>query len=538
MKNREEIKQKIESMSQDELVDFFINKEQKLTEQEQELKWLKEQMAMLNKLRFSTKSEKVISGQLNLFNEVEDVVDNSEEVEEETVPAKQKKKKRKEANFSKLPTRIIEHTLEDTHCEVCGSNLKELASQIIDVLKYQPARYVVERHIVHQYICPTCTDENLEAEITIASGAPKRLIKGSVVSASVVAGIACNKYVDGTPLYRQEQELKRKKVEVSRANMSNWLMKCGEKLEPLYQKMQEDFKSLAHTHMDETTVTVLEDKKEGRQKSYMWMGCSGKWEEKQMALYFYHENREHSYALEIMGEAYAGGIHSDGYEAYHKFEKAMIFGCMAHARRKFVEAMEVDAQHAIAKKMKKEQLPVFYKEHPSYANIVNIIDQIRYLFQWEQAYIDEKITPKEIAKRRQEEQTSVLDELFKRLEQYREEYTNQSKMGKAIQYALNQKAYLMNYLKDGASELSNNRGERQIKPFVIGRKNWLFSNTKSGARMSSIYYSLMESAKLNHLDIHGYLEYVLEEIQNKGETLDYNKLLPYASELPKSLKIN
>lgn len=532
MKNREEIKQKIESMSKEELVDLFINNENN----EEQLNWYKEQMAMLNKLRFSSKSEKVISGQLNLFNEIEDIADNSETIVEDTAPTKVKKKKQKEANFAKLPTRIIEHKLEDTHCEVCGTELKELAPQTIDVLKYQPARYVVERHIVHQYICPTCTDGNLEAEITIAPGAPKRLIKGSVVSPSVVAGIAFNKYVDGTPLYRQEQELKRKKVEVSRANMSNWLMSCGKKLEPLFELMHKDIKTLNHIHMDETTVTVLEDRKEGRQNSYMWIGCSGKWEAKQMALYFYHESREYSYAKELIGERYAGGIHCDGYEAYHKFDKASIYGCMAHARRKFIEAMEVDMQHSLAKKLKKEQLSSFYKEHPSYANIVKIIDQIKYLFHQEQVYMEESLLQEEITKRRQEEQKPILDELFKNLEQYQDEYSKQSKMGKAIQYACNQREYLSNYLNDGAAELSNNRGERAVKPFVTGRKNWLFSNTKSGAKMSSIYYSLIESAKMNHLDIHEYLEYILEEIQN-NENMDYQKLLPYSNELPEHLRI-
>lgn len=151
-------------MSKDELIDFFINKgvelednKQQLAKTEQELNWYKEQIAMLKKARFSTSSEQTIAGQLNLFNEVEDI--NDLPAEENCEPVKKsKKKKQREADFSKLPTRIIEHEIEDKHCAVCGSEVKELAPQIIDVLKYQPARYVVERHIVHQYVCPTCTE--------------------------------------------------------------------------------------------------------------------------------------------------------------------------------------------------------------------------------------------------------------------------------------------------------------------------------------------------------------------------------------------
>lgn len=535
MKNREEIKAKIESMSKEELIDLFIKNEKN----EEQLNWYKEQLKILNKLRYSSKSEKTICGQLNLFNEIEDITDNPTEPKETQDVKSRKKKKHKEANFSKLPTKIIEHTLDILQCEVCGDELKELAPQVIDVLKYQPARYSVERHIVHQYICNTCTDENLEAEIITAEGAPKKLIKGSVTSPSVVAGIVFNKYVSAIPLYRQEQELKRQKIEISRANMSNWLMKCGELLEPLYDRMWKDLRKQEHVHMDETTLLVLEDKAQGeREKSYMWMGCSGKWEEQQMALYFYNESREHEFAKDIIGSEYAKGIHSDGYEAYHKFLKAIVYGCWAHARRQFVEAQEVSPLHAGSKKLTRKALEEYQEKNPAYGNIVKIIDKIGYLFSCEKRYLEEDLSPSEIEKRRQEEQKQTLDEIFMWIKAHKEEYSEKSKMGKAMTYALNQEKYLRNYIKDGKAEISNNRGERQIKPFVMGRKNWLFTKTKSGANMSAIYYSLIESAKMNNLDIQKYLEYILEEMKEKGERLEYENITPYSSNLPEYLKIN
>lgn len=534
MKNREEIKQKIKSMSEDELVDLFIKNELK----EQELNWYKEQLAILNKLRFSSKSEKVIIGQLNLFNEAEDIHDNPASEEQEPAKKAIRKKKTREANFSKLPTKVIHHELEDIHCELCGTELKELAPQIIDVLMYQPARYTIERHIVHQYICQECTDKNLKAEIIDAEGSPNRLIKGSIVSPSVVAGIAFNKYVSGIPLYRQEQELKRKKVEISRANMSNWLMKCGELLKPLYEVMQEDIQKLSHIHMDETTVTVLENKKaDDREKSYMWLVASGKHEDQQMAIYRYNKSREHDFAKEMIRADYEGSIHSDGYEAYHKFENATIIGCMSHVRRKFVEALEASPLHKKAKKMNANQLASFCEENPHYERILNIVNKIKRLFAYEASYIEKGYAPEKIKEKRQEEQKPILDEFFEYLEKYQTEYSGKSKMQIAITYALNQKEYLMTYLKDGKAEISNNRGERMIKPFVIGRKNWLFTNTKSGAEMSSIYYSLVESAKLNNLDIHKYLEYILTRIQEEGKAVNYHKLLPYSADLPEDLKI-
>ncbi len=163
MKNTEEIKQKIESMSKEELIDFstdlYINNKELLNNNknlEMELNWYKEQIKLLKKQRFSSSSEKVICGQLMLFNEAEDIHDHPQEEKTEEKPKNKKRKKSREADYSKLPAKVIEHDIEDKHCEICGSELKELAPQIIEVLKYQPARYYVERHIVHQYICSKC----------------------------------------------------------------------------------------------------------------------------------------------------------------------------------------------------------------------------------------------------------------------------------------------------------------------------------------------------------------------------------------------
>lgn len=526
-------------MSKDELVDLFISNQKK----DEELNWYREQFEILKKQRFASKSEKAICGQLNLFNEVEDIYDHSveeDQTSEETEGKSKNKKRRKtrEANFSKLPTRIIEHKLEDIHCEICGSEMKELAPEVIDVLKYQPARYTVERHIVHQYICPQCTDENLEAEIVAAPGAPKRLIKGSVTSPSVVAGIVFDKYVSGIPLYRREQELKRRKVEISRATMSNWLMKSANLLKPLYELMLEDARKLSHVHMDETTIVVLEDKKiDNRSKSYMWMLVSGKHEKKQLVIYWYSMSREYDVAKQILGKDFTGGVHSDGYEAYHDLGNVTVFGCMAHARRYIVEAIEVSDLHKRCKKMSIQEQKELCEKNPGYGDLVYILNIIDYLFGCEKEYIAKGLTPSEIKKHRQEEQKPKLDELFTCLEKYQQEHSAKTKAAKAVNYALNQRKYLETYLSDGEAEISNNRGERLIKPFVMGRKAWLFSKTKSGANMSGLYYSLTESAKMNNLDVHNYLEYILTRIQEDPDGIDYRTLLPYAEELPDSLRI-
>lgn len=446
-------------------------------------------------------------------------------------------------DLSKLPKKIIEHVLENKLCDSCGEEMKELAPEIIDVLKFQPARYYVERHIVHQYICKRCSDEidengEIKAKIVSAPGAPQRLIKGSLASASVVAGLAFNKYVSGTPLYRQEQELKRKKVPITRANMSNWLMRSSnDYLAPLYEIMKKDIRKCNHVHLDETTVTVLEEKAERTSKNYMWIAGSGKWEENQMALYFYHQNREHAFAQQVIGTDYSGSIHCDGYEAYDKLLKAIKCGCMSHFRRYVFEAYELDKGSKIKNKVELED---YLKNHASFRHINHILKEIKYFFECESRYNEERLTPEQIHQRRQVDQKERLDELFAYLLEIEPMFSKKSKAGEAIRYGINQREKLKNYINDGYAEISNNRGERMVKPFVMGRKAWLFSNTISGAESSSIYYSLIESAKLNHLDIQKYLEYVLETLSKIEEpsTEDYRKVLPYSKELPLDLKIN
>ena len=449
-------------MSEDELVDLYLKAD-----------WLSEQLTLLKKLRFGAKSERIVSGQLNLFNEIKDIQDHpepQEEAEEEVQPKTKKKKKSREANFSALPTKIIDHSLEDTHCEICGTQMRELALQIIDVLQYQPARCAVERHVVHQYVCPACSDENLESEIIAAPGAPKRLIFGSKFFSSVVAGITFNKYVSGTPLYRQKQELKRKKVEISRSTMSNWLMCCAQKMSPLYEQMLDDLRKQSHIHMDETTLTILEDKAQGeRQKSYMWVGVISKWEAKPLAVYYYNESRAEAVAKEILPAEYAGSLHCDGYHVYPHFKKAMILGCFAHCRRYFVEVLEVSPLHKQAKKLKGKALEDFCGQHLGYGKLLYVVNKIRKPFCLRRKLYETGAGPEQIKEKRQKEQKPIVEKLFTEIEKLRSEYSEKSKAGVTIRYAINQKAVLLDYLEDGEAEISNNRAERMVKLFVMGR---------------------------------------------------------------------
>lgn len=537
MKKPKFTKDQLGNLSKDQLIQMVLSMDEKIVSYE-------EQLDALRRQKFGSKTEQTSSLQLSLFNEIEDTVDHAseEELEEETVVVKKKKRKKKKAlDFSKLRHEQIHHNLEFDTCPDCGSKLVELKPEVKEILKYKPAEYYIEEHIIHHYVCKECTEKELKMKVFTPSDVPTRLIEGSLASSSVVAGIAYNKFILDIPLYRQEQSLFTNGVYIPRQNMSNWLMRCSEDyLEMLFEAMLKDLRELEVIHMDETTLLVIEDKKEGRQKDYEWLAMSGKFEEKQMALFLFKQSREHANVVEILGENNHSIIHSDGYEAYHKGIGKMTVGCMAHVRRKFDEAEKCSECSKEIKKLETaEERKAYLKQNPGYENILETLKMINQLFSIETKLQDANATPEEIYKTRQEESKPIFDELFEHLEKLEGQYSKQGKMGRAIAYALNEKKYVENYLKDGRTEISNNRAERFIKPFTTARKNFLFSNTRSGAKCSSIYFSLLQSAKMNGLNETKYLEYVLDTFSQKGLT-DENiqDVLPYSKNLPKELYIN
>lgn len=532
-------KEKLNQMSHDELVEYAIKQE--ITKNN-----YLEQLKLFRSKKFGSTSEKSNFEMITLFNELEFEADNTkpEELIEpsfEITKKKKKKVKQKETDYSQLDIKeTIHHSLKDKSCPECGSQMKELQPSVMLELKYKPAEYYLVKHIVHNYVCPKCSTENENMVHVEPEDKPVRLIEGSVVTSSIVSEIAYNKFILGTPLYRQEQDLIRKNIPISRQNMSNWLMKCSnDYLEYVFNRMWDDFKKLEVVHLDETSLKTLEDNKDGRKKGYVWLGMSGKYEDKQMALYFSPGNRKYENAEMILGEDSQAIVHSDGYEAYHKDICSMTVGCMAHVRRKFKEAQETSKCDEKIQTLKtKEEKLEYLENNPGYKNILVVLNHINKLFKIEKSLDDEGVTLAERYERRQKEELPIFNELFECLHKHEYEYVPDGKMGKAINYALNEEKYLRNYFKDGRCELSNNRAEQRIKPFVMARKNFLFSNTRSGAKATTIYFSLLESAKINNLDPYKYLSYILDILSTKGlKDSVIESILPYSNLLPKELYV-
>jgi transposase len=474
-----------------------------------QVKYLTEQNLMLRQRLFGRKSEQKIEilpdGQLSLFNEAEvESKSSAPEPRLEEIAYKRKKQKgKRELDFSGLPTQQIIHELPESEriCQECG---KPLHARGHDVLRREltviPAQYIVNEHIQTVYACRYCEENDVQVPMMKAD-VPAPVISGSgIASPSLVAHIANQKYTLALPLYRQEQEFNRNNLNLSRQTMANWLIFVSEHwLVPIYNSLKSMLLLAYVLHADETSVQVL--KEEGRlaeKKSYMWLYRTGCDTDRPIALYDYQPNRRHKNPKSFL-EGFSGYLHSDGYQAYHNLPSGItVVGCWAHMRRKFTGILK--------------SIPDYHK--PGSLAVRGIVYGDK-LFDLERAYAklptDDHFQARYEA--RLKKSKPIMAEFFDWVESVYGKHimaTPKSKMGLALAYALNQRTQLENVLRDGRLELSNNRAERSIKPFVIGRKNWLFSNTEKGADASAMFYSLIETAKENGLKPYDYLKYIFE----------------------------
>ena len=295
-----------------------------------------------------------------------------------------------------------------------------------------------------------------------------------------------------SPLYRLEQEFNCQGLKLSRQTMVNWLLNISEKwLRSVYDVLHEQLCREPVLHADETTLQVLKEPgRSSTSKSYMWLYRTSGCAKQAIVLYEYQPTRKAEHA-EAFLKGFSGWLHADGYQGYHKLPgNIRVVGCWAHARRKFDEALGTLPQE------KRKDSPAAMGE--CYCS---------QLFKLEQALAE--LTPEERYEKRLEQEKPVLDALLSWANEMQTKTAPKSALGKAIHYLQEQWPYLTRHLEDGRLELSNNRAERSIKPFVMGRKNWLFANTPGGAQASSVIYSLIETAKENGLDPYQYLLWIL-----------------------------
>lgn len=465
----------------------------------QKLDFLMGQLRLAKKKMFGASSEQAaeqLLGQLSfLFNEAEAWTAREEKASETTAVAAHTRQKRSSDLDEVLPegvtVEVVEHGIPEAErvCDACGTVMEQIGKEVRRTLVLRPATATIREDVYYTYACRKCSVEAAETPILKTERIPP-VISGSYASPEAIAHIMVQKFVMASPLYRQEQELNRSGIQLSRQTMSNWILRAADDwLTPIYEEMKKRLVKEKVLHADETTLQVLKEPgKSAQSKSYMWLYRTGKYASQPMILYEYRPDRKASSAETFLKE-FSGWLHADGYPGYHRLpEHIRVVGCWAHLRRKFDEAVKSLPQ--------KDQANAAALQGQAYCSR---------LFSIEQELAE--LPPEERYTQRLERSKPVMDALLAWAEA-----TNaapKSALGKAIYYLKEQWPYLIRVLEDGRLELSNNLAERSIKPFVIGRKNFLFANTPWGAQGSAVIYSMIETAKESGLDPYRYLTWLL-----------------------------
>jgi transposase len=481
-------------------------------------KWYMEQLKLSRQKQFGASSERSQhedTAQLNLFNEAEaERQPLVAEPELETVIAARPKKRKRGEKYKALPVEVVEYCLpeEEQACPACGEALHEMSKEVRKELTVIPASVKIIEHVRYVYSCRHCEKNEIQTPV-LSAPAPKALLPKSMVSPQLLAYIMTQKFVNAMPLYRQEQDFKRLGVSLSRQNLSNWIIKGAILLQPLLDALKTKLLTHEILHADETQLEVLcEPGRPAQTQSYMWVYRTSGETKTPIVLYDYQEGRSGEFAKKYLS-GYSGYLQTDGWNGYQKLEEqgVTLCGCWAHARRKF-----------------KEALVVYADPKPDLRELVGVTycDQ---LFALEKHA--EKLSRKERAQFRQEKVKPLVEAFYAWMQTCNPKPLPQSLLGKAFTYAQNQKTYLLAFLQDARIEVSNNRAERSIKPFVIGRKNWLFCNTPGGAKSSAAIYSLVQTALENELKPLEYLTHIFVQLQ-QNDNVPIDTLFPWADEIP------
>lgn len=474
---------------------------------EQENKRLHDTVAYLTKKLFGKSSEKTSSiseGQMSLFdeimifNEAEDQANpNTEEPDLRTEAEKHCKKRYKGQRKDMLQNlervkKVYHLAANDRSCDICTTELVPVGEEFVrSELEFIPAQIRVIDYYRETLECRTCRKDgksHMESAIT-----PAPVILHSLASPSTIAWVIHQKFVNAAPLYRQENEWKTLGITLSRATLSNWLLVVARDwLLPIVERLHQEILKERYAHADETPLQVLQE--EGRKnttKSYMWVYSTGQYGDHPIRLFEYQPGRAGNYPKKFL-KGFKGFLHSDAYSGYDKVGDVIHCYCWAHVRRKMVDILPKDMKSPEA------TLP---------AKGIAFCNK---LFEIERSL--KALTSAERKKQRLELESPVLEAFWTWVDSSLQNVPPKSNISAALSYARNHKTRLMNYLEDGNCSISNNLAENSIRPFTVGRKNWLFSGSPKGAVASAAIYSLVETAKANRLNPYHYLKFILEDL--------------------------
>ena len=489
------------------------DRESVVSQQQNHIRHLEEIVKLFKANKFGKSSEKS-PDQTELFDEVEveacdsddnwvaEAVESEENSEPGTVPATKAKAGRKPIP-EEYPRIIVEYDLtdEEKRCS-CGCEKQHIGDEVSEQLDIVPAVIQVLQHHRKKYACKNCEGQMQTASL------PAQPIPKSNASPSLLAYIATAKYQDALPLYRIENILSRLNIHLPRNTQANWMIKSSELLQPLYNLLNDRLLESGYVHMDETPVQVLKEPgKKAESKSYMWVRKTGDPNKKESIVLF---GRKADVVKTLLPD-FQGYLQTDDYAGYNHLdtiEGVHHLGCFAHARRKFVEAQKVAPSK---------------KGATSKADMA--VSFIKKLYAIENKIKD--LSPEKRLAIRQRESVPQLEKLKNWLDKSLVTTLPKGKTGMALSYLAKNWNKLTLYVEDERLNIDNNTVENAIRPFAIGRKNWMFSNSQKGARASAMLYSIIETAKLNDLNPHTYLQLLFTKMPQVKSVEEYEQLLPW-----------
>lgn len=528
------------SCAHESLSDDYVELEQSHAELVRELDHLKaqfdlviEKLKSLNAEAFGAKSEKGVDEKISLANEVEEA--HEPDAPEPKLPAARRRPRGKGRgrNWDHLPVTVIEHELseDERECPSCGTAMREVRVDVTRELKVIPAKIEIIEHRRHVYVCEPCSRANAADAVTPVrfKKAPvdPRPIERSIAHATLIAYVIVQKYMNALPLYRIEADLRLATgVAIGRQNMANWVIRCHDDwFAPLVDHMRRRLLENGILHIDETTCQVLKEK--GRapsRKSYMWVYAAPACADVPVCVFDYRETRARRNAEEFLGD-WAGAAMTDGYTAYRGLENVDNLACLVHIRRGFAKVIkaykpgQVDERGSVA------------------ATAVRMIDEV---FEVERTFAgkswDERTELRGSVTRK------MLEDLGAWLAEVEPTLEPKMQLHKATTYALKHWGNVMKAAEDGRYPLDNNLAERAIRPFAVGRKNFLFSDTPRGAHASAGMYSVVTTAKMNGAKPFEYLTWVLTELPKKASDLNdpavLESFMPWSPSLPAECRMD
>ncbi len=512
----------LNEMSREQLIELCLMTKKISHEIAEERDSLFSTLVLMNQRTYGRKTEasNQIPGQMSLFNEAEVHADNSPEprINDTKIPRPVRKKKTTRQEILKdLPVEVYDHELsEEELAEIFPNGYKEITPETYQRLSIIPRTMRVCEHRVHIY-----TSKDNDGRI-VRADRPVDLFRNSLATPELVATILTGKYVNHLPLERQSKEFKLEGVKLETNTLSNWVIKSADLyLFSIYEELKKSLLECRVVHADETPLQVTKDGRNAGAKSYMWVYRSGECNEERPAVVYDYQKTRNSEHPKTFLKGYSGTLVCDGYSAYKKLEadvdEIKTAGCWVHARRYFANIVKSASKQNIKDTIAGE----------AYAMINEI-------------FAEEKKRQELTDEAERNAQDVVLkkkvDEYFAWAKRALATLALDSNTAKGLNYSINHEKALRVFLENPDVPMHNNRAEQAIRPFAIGRKNWVNIDTPRGAEASAIIYSLVETAKANNLHTYEYFRFLLEELPKHADDTDRSfiaDLLPWSENVQK-----